>query len=813
MDVQAFLDKLRASREFQDQIVHCRVIPARAARYAKPRSAIDPRLRDALAAEGIDSFYTHQAAAIDAVAPAVVSGPCVPGAREHGPSKDIVVVSGTASGKTLCYNVPVINALLADPHARALYLFPTKALAQDQLGALQRLAAAHEDLARALRPSTFDGDTPSAKRRAARTDANVILTNPDMLHSGILPHHGRWASDRFLTNLEYVVIDELHAYRGTFGSHVAGVIRRLRRVCRHYGCDPTFICCSATIANPAQLASRLIGRPVTVIDDDGAPRGAKYFVLWNPPFVDQAQLERRSANIEAQRLMRELILEGAQTITFAKARVAAELIYKYLQEEFKQRHPELVDRIRPYRGGYLPAERREIEQQLFTGRLLGVCSTNALELGIDVGTLDAAIITGFPGTICSIKQQAGRAGRSQEESLAVFIAYNDPIDQYFMRHPDYFFAQSPEHAAINPLNPAILESQLRCAAGELALSNEDDQFFFNDEPDGGMSVVEYCKARVEEIPGKDNSWTGPANGPYNYHELDGRLPQHLVSLRLIGNMTFAIIDITDGRNESIANVDSISAPELVYPNAVYLHDACNYLVRDLDFDAKIARVQRTDVDYYTQPVLADHCRVVETQSPHEAHGLQSVGPGETGCIYFGRLDVTWQTIAFKKIKYYTLEVIGQEALDLPPQTIHTTGLWATFPRGMHRDLTAAGFKPIDAMVGIRNLMLVTLPMLAMCDRRDISGCVDSTNLGRLAMFVYDRYQGGLGYARLGYDHFAELLGVCHDLVTDCPCAEGCPSCVGLANLRPPLHADPDLGGGYAIPNKAATVLALQRWLT
>lgn len=784
MNVGSYLDHLRASADYRGQVVHCMAMPEKPGCFADPKTAIDTRLSRALAGAGIKKFYTHQATAIDAVSPPE--------------PRDVVIVTGTASGKSVCYNVPVLNSILKNQSARALFLYPTKALAQDQLGALDRLCSLG-GLGDSITASTFDGDTPQAKRQSARRSAQIVLSNPDMLHANILPQNGRWAREGFFTNLQYVVIDEVHAYRGTFGSHVANVIRRLRRVCRHYGSDPIFICCSATIANPRELAARLIGKrdeDILLIDQDGSPRGRKVFVLWNPPFIDRSNLERRSANVEAQRLMRDLIVEGAQAISFARARVVAELIYKYLREELEGMDPALARKVRPYRGGYLPSERREIEQELFSGRLRGVCSTNALELGIDVGSLDAAVIVGFPGTICSIWQQAGRAGRSREESLAVFVAYSDPIDQYFMRHPEYFFSQSPEHAAIDPLNERILESQLKCAAGELPLAPEDNEVF-------GFDVLGSA-SRFSEQPGADAGWQAWPDGRWGFHDVEGRLPHHRVSLRLIGNESFDIIDRTDGRRDSIGNVDSISAPELVYPNAVYLHEGREYLVRSLDWEARIASVERVQVDYYTQAVLSDQCRVVDTLEGREWHG---------GSVCTGHVNVTWQTVAFKKIKYYTLEVIGQEGLDLPPQTIHTVGFWATFPDSLHRDLAAAGFKPIAAMVGIRNLLLVTLPMMAMCDRRDVSGCVDSSNLGRLAMFVYDRYEGGIGYARLGYEHFAELLTVCRELVRECPCTEGCPSCVGMANVRPPIHSDPDVGSGYSIPDKAATVFALERWLS
>jgi len=520
-------------------------------------------------------------------------------------------------------------------------------------------------------------------------------------------------------------------------------------------------------------------------------------VLWNPPFVGQDQLERRSANVEAQHLMEELVTEGCQTIAFARSRVAAELIYRYLRESLQRHHRELAGRVRPYRGGYLPRDRREIEQELFSGRLLGVCSTNALELGIDVGSLDAALIVGFPGTICSTWQQAGRAGRTREDSLCVLLAYNEPIDQYLMRHPDYFFGQSPEHAAVDPFNGRIFADQLRCAAAELPVSPEDGQYF-------GPDVIERCRELAAAQSGEEFWYRFDSGDTYRYQLRSGALPHHEVDLRMIGHQTFSIVDVTPGQMpRTIGNIDSISAPELVYPHAVYIHEGRNYFVRQLDHDGKIARVERTDVDYYTQVMLASQARIIETE--HEE-------PFRGGRTFFGRLDVSWRSVGFKKIKYYTLENIGQESLDLPPLNIPTTGLWAVPPADVLQALARANHQPIEGLVGTRNLLLVTVPMLAMCDRRDVSGLVDSSNLGTPAMFVYDRYFGGLGYAEKGFRFFGELLGFCRELVEECPCDGGCPSCVGLANLRPPLHHDPDVVPGYAIPNKEATRLLLRLWL-
>jgi len=724
MEVDAFLGRVRASRHYRDQIVAVHTLEARPARYAEPAHVVHPAVRAALRTIGIEQLYTHQATAITAVAA----------------GRDVVIVTGTASGKTLCYNVPVLDRLLADPRARALYIFPTKALAQDQLGALQRLIASDGRLAH-LKASTYDGDTPPSRRKAARRDAAILLTNPDMLHSTILPQHGRWLREGFLDNLRVVVIDELHTYRGIFGSHVAGVIRRLRRLCGPHA-DPLFISCSATIANPAELASRMIGRPVTVVDDDGSPRGRKHFVLWNPPFVGQDELGRRSANVEAQELMRELILDGCQTITFARSRVAAELIYKYLREGLQRRHPELARRVRSYRGGYLPNERREIERQLFSGQLLGVCSTNALELGIDVGSLDAALIVGFPGTICSTWQQAGRAGRTREDALTVLLAYNDPVDQYLMRHPSYFFGQSPEHAAIDPHNERIFADQLRCAAAELPIGPADEVYF-------GPGVTRRCAELMDAAAGSsDDAWyKAESDETYRFHLRSGALPHHRVDLRMIGHETYTVLDVTPGQEpRTLGNVDSISAMEQVYPGAVYLHEADNYLVRELDLPGRIAKVTRTEADYYTQVLLSSQARVLRTDRQEPAGG---------GTKYYGRLEVAWRSVGFKKIKYYTLENIGQEALDLPALKIDTMGLWVVPPEEVMRELAAAGHEPnvaadprvgraAEGLVGARNLLLVLLPMLAMCDRRDVSGLVDSSNLGVRAMFVYDRYPGGLG---------------------------------------------------------------------
>lgn len=458
-DFLKFLNEITSSPRDCGQIVHAEEIAAREAAYGDLEPPLPEPLQQALAQLGISRLYSHQAQAVEHV-------------RQ---GRHTVIVTSTASGKTLCYNLPVLEALLGEPQAKALYLFPTKALAQDQVRGLRRLADSHADLGGLVRCGTYDGDTPATTRRKLRTEANVVLSNPDMLHQGILPYHSRWGS--FFSDLKYVVVDEIHTYRGVFGSNVANVLRRLGRICQHYGSSPTYVMCSATIANPKELAENLVGQRVEIVDCDGSPKGPKRFILWNPPHVDSAKMERRSSNEEAHDLLVSLLRRGVQTIAFARTRIVAELLYRYTAETLEKYNPLLADSVRPYRAGYLPEERRDIERRLFSGELMGVTSTNALELGIDVGSLDASLIVSYPGTIASLWQQAGRAGRGAEESLVILVAYNDPLDQYLMQRPDFIFGRSPEHAVIDPQNPYLLANHLRCAAFELPVREEESALF------------------------------------------------------------------------------------------------------------------------------------------------------------------------------------------------------------------------------------------------------------------------------------------------------------------------------------------------
>ena len=770
MDVAALLERMRARRDYAGQLAHVEILPERAGRFAEPDRPLPEALVRLLASRGIERLYSHQVSSLEAA----------------WGGHDLVVVTGTASGKTLCYNLPILEAVVADRNAHALYLFPTKALAQDQLKGLLDLVGDDAELSAAIRPGVYDGDTPTAQRRRIRSEANLVLSNPDMLHAAVLPYHPKWAA--FFAELRFVVIDEIHTYRGILGAHVSAVLRRLQRVCEHYGSRPVFLAASATIANPGELAGRLIGRNVTVIDDDGSPRGRKYFALWNPAPLGKDSLARRSASDDAVTWLVEAIEAGGQALAFTRTRQAAELIHRYARDQLAAERSPLADKVRAYRGGYLPNERREIEQDLFSGKLRGVAATNALELGIDIGTLGVALLVSYPGTIASSWQQAGRSGRRHDESLAVLLAGNDPVDQYLLRHPEYFFAQTPEHAVVDPNNPYVLAKHLPAAAFELPLSGDSDLDRFGPLAAPIAGALEH-EQQLVAVKG-------------SYYFAGGQNPAVGVSLRHMSDNTFSIVEVC-AKNEHavIANVDAISAPELVYPEAVYLHNGETYLVRDLDLSGKVAYVERRETDYYTQAVLESNVRITGERA------LRDAVPQAT--LAYGDVDVAWQTVAFKKIKFATRENIGLGPVDIPAQNLQTTAVWLAPEDGLKAEMKAAGLRASEGVCGLRNLAIVALPFVAMCDSRDLGGVVDSKNLGRTTMILYDRYPGGLGYSERGFQQMPELLAICLDMVRDCPCEEGCPSCVGLPNLRPAIHSDPDLMRGYPMPNKQATVRLLE----
>jgi DEAD/DEAH box helicase domain-containing protein len=756
--------------ESKGALAHWQSLPARAARFAKLDPPLPAPLVEALAHRGIEQLYTHQVRAIETL-------------RAGG---DVVVVTGTASGKSLCYHLPVLERLLVDPESTALYLFPTKALAQDQLKSLTRLASGHMDVLKALRAGVYDGDTQATTRRRIRDGSNLILSNPDMLHQGILPSHPKWA--RFLRNLRFVVVDEIHSYRGIFGSHVANVLRRLERVVRHVGGDFRYVTCSATIRNPGELATALIGREAQVVDEDGAPRGEKHFVFWNPPFTDETRVERRSSNVEGGALFTALVEHGAQAIAFTKSRVAAELVYRYSRERLERRGGDLHERIRPYRGGYLPEERRKIEHALFSGELRGVVSTNALELGVDIGGLDAVVMIGAAPTLASMWQQAGRAGRTGKAALAVLVAYNETVDQYLMRHPEYFFGRSPEAAIIDPHNPYILAAQLGCAAYELPLGPADLATF------GPQS--EAILAALEEA-GETRTIDGQG------YWATTEFPAAKVSLRTISDDTFTIMDVTQG-NAVKGTVDGISALELLYPEAIYLHEGETCFVRELDLEQKVAYVEPRAVDYYTQPVLETNIRIRGEQQRREWRGES---------VRLGELTYSWQTIAMKKVKFHSLDAIGYHPLRLPRLTLDTTGFWFAPDEAAWHAVARRGLSPIEGLMGVRNLFMTLLAMLSMCDPFDLGGMIDSSNLGRPALFMFDRYPGGLGFCEQGYARLDELARAAYEHLVGCDCAAGCPACVGIPILHIAQQQDPDLGRAREIPGKDAARVLLEHWLT
>jgi DEAD/DEAH box helicase domain-containing protein len=764
MTISGLIDELTHGTHYRDQVVRIERLPAREAKFADPRDPLNPVLGEALKTLGIDQLYTHQVAAIDHIR----SG-------EH-----VVVVTSTASGKTMCYNVPVLETLLSDPTGRALYLFPTKALAQDQLRGLLRYRDAAPDLP--LVAGTYDGDTPQATRRKLRDEGNVILTNPDMLHQGIVPNHTRWGD--FFTNLRYVVIDEIHAYRGIFGSNVANVIRRLKRICAHYDAHPQFICCSATISNPQDLAEKMTGVSLNLVggEEDGSPKGPRSFVLWNPPFLDDSMIERRSANSDARDLMVELIRRRFPTIAFVRTRSGAELLYRYCQEGLTHNSPALARKIRAYRSGYLPEERRQIEKALFDGELLGVTSTSALELGIDVGALSASLMVGYPGTISSTWQQAGRAGRGTEESLAVLIAHNTPIDQYLMHHPEYFFGESPEHAVIDPDNPYIILGHLRCAARELPISVEDEGIF-----------GQYAPAVLDIL--QESGHIRPINGKWYW--TGGGYPASDVSLRNINDNTYTIVDTTN-ENQVIGSIDEIGAFTQTHTEAVYLHDAETYFVDNLDLEQRVAYVRKADVDYYTQAISETNIRVDEEESQKSWHKSK---------IHFGDVTVTTTVIMFRKIKFGSRDSIGFGNLKLPPQDLETNALWLVPELDTLKTVKSFGRVPVEGMLAIANVIAEVIPLFSMCDVVDIGATVDSSNTGVPTIFVYDKYPGGLGFAQKVFEIIEPVVEGCWVLIDSCECEDGCPSCVGSPiPVYAQQGADTEIKG--RIPDKEAALVIL-----
>ena len=725
--------ELRQHPRLHGGFVEWRTLPAEPARHADWPPEIDARIIAGLSRRGVDRPYTHQARAIEAA----LDG------------RDLVVVTPTASGKTLCYSAPVLQTILRDPAARALYLFPTKALAQDQLNELHSLIG---EAGVDVKTFTYDGDTPPAARRAVRTAGHVVITNPDMLHTGILPNHTKWV--RLFENLRYIVLDELHTYRGVFGSHVANVLRRLLRICRFYGSNPVFICCSATIANPAELAAALTARPVELIDDNGAPRGERTVALYNPPVVNRELGIRRGVIRSATDIAAALQAGGVQTIVFAGSRTNVELLTQYLRQSKGGRHrdPGAPEPVRGYRSGYLPKERRAIERGLREGRVRTVVATNALELGIDIGGLDAAVLAGYPGTVASTWQQMGRAGRRNARSLAVFVAGSSPLDQYVVSHPEYLFGDSIEAGLINADNPLIAAQHLKCAVFELPLEDEEHDALGSAT---GIALRVLEEHGVVHRSGSRSYWTSES------------YPAEEVSLRLGAEQNVVIVD-QGPPPRVIGEVDRPSAMTLVHDEAIYVHDGRQYHVERLDWEQLKAYVRPVDVDYYTDAHLAVDLKVIEQWEGHDAPAVRG----------HGEVAVTYLATIFKKLKLDSHENIGWGKIRLPQDDLHTGAFWLALP-----DDAVAAWSTTQvegALHGLGQLLVNVTPLLLMCDPRDLhlATQVKSPHTGRPTAFLWESVPGGVGFSEHLFDETERLVDIARALASECACDDGCPSCVG-----------------------------------
>jgi len=754
-DPVALVDDLTGDPDYRGQLVHLERLPARPARPVEPPGDLPEVVLSRLQARGVTTLWAHQAAAV-ALARA---------------GRNVVVSTGTASGKSLCYQLPVFDALLGGGHRTALYLSPTKALARDQLRAIRSFALA------GIRASAYDGDTPTADRPMIRRSANLVLTNPDMLHRGILPGHERWAA--FLGRLAYVVVDEAHTLRGVFGSHVAAILRRLRRLAGRYGARPAFVLASATLGNPAELATRLVGLPVEAVTEDGSPRGPVTFALWEPPLLDETTGLRRSANTESATWLAAAVEAGVRTLCFTRSRKSAELVATFARRRVAEVDRRLAGRVRAYRAGYLADERRELEQGLVSGRLLGLATTNALELGMDVGGLDAVVLDGYPGTVSSLWQQAGRAGRQGEPSLAVLVGKDDPLDAYLLHHPDDLFGRPHEAALVDPGNPYVLAPHLLCAAFEAPLTDDDMDLFGGA---GARALAQALEAEGALRRRKDGLRPGSGRGHADQ-----------VDIRNAGGSPITIVAADSG--QVIGTVDRARAPSTVHRGAVYLHQGETFRVVELDLDGGAALVEEAKGDEYTQARSDIDVTIVE---PTRRMDLPR------SALWLGRVDVSEQVVGYERRKVGSGEVLGYEDLDLPPARLQTIAYWYTLSPEL---LDAAGLDPQTvpgAAHAAEHAQIGLLPLFAMCDRWDIGGLSTAwhPDTGTATIFVYDGYPGGAGIAEQGHRRAADHLLATRDTVGSCPCETGCPSCV----------QSPKCGNGNNPLDKAGAVRLLDELL-
>ncbi|MEH7108588.1 DEAD/DEAH box helicase [Bacillus sp. JJ1764] len=735
------IHELKINEQFKENIVTWRTIPEKEAKTVPLPANLHPALRDALKQRGIDQLYTHQHSSYEQI----MSG------------QSIVAVTPTASGKTLCYNLPVLQTILLNSNARALYMFPTKALAQDQKSEINEII---QSAGVEINSYTYDGDTPANIRQRVRKAGHVVITNPDMLHSGILPHHTKWVS--LFENLKFVVIDELHTYRGVFGSHVANVIRRLKRICNYYGSNPVFICTSATIANPLELAKNLTEEKMKLIDNNGAPSGIKHFLFYNPPIVNKPLNIRKSATLEVRKIAGELLKNKIQTIVFARSRVRVEIILTYLQELVKSQLGEKS--IMGYRGGYLPTERRKIEKGLRSGDIYGVVSTNALELGVDIGQLQVCIMTGYPGTISSAWQQAGRAGRRHGEALVIMVASSSPLDQYIIQNPEYFFNKSPETARINPDNLIILIDHMKCAAYELPFK-AGDKF-------GTVETEEFLEYLTEErvLYRNGDKW----------YWMNDSFPAHNISLRSASQENVIIVDKTNVANvKVIGEMDRFSAMTLLHDEAIYLHQGIQFQVEKLDWEEKKAFVREVAVDYFTDANLAVQLKVLEVDR------LTSKSEAEIG---YGDVSVRAMATIFKKIKFETHENIGSGPIHLPEEELHTNAAWISLNRNL-ADWEQERME--QGLIGAAHALNHIAPLFVMSDPQDIHVIpqVKADHNEKPTIFFYDRYPGGIGLSEKIYTGLQDIVSETKNMVAQCQCESGCPSCIGTEAINETAKRD------------------------
>jgi DEAD/DEAH box helicase domain-containing protein len=760
LSLKEWLARAEGDRRFRENATSITHIPASPGSFASYPYWVNPLLKAVLERRGMGQLYSHQAQAIDLV---------------RGGS-DVVLVTPTASGKTLCYNIPVLQKILEEPETRAIYLFPTKALANDQMNEVHGLIG---ELKADIRTFTYDGDTPDDARQAIRKQGHVVVTNPDMLHTGILPHHTKW--QKLFSNLKYVVVDELHVYRGVFGSHLTNVFRRLKRICRFYGTDPVFICCSATVANPKEHAENLLEREVALIDESGAPRAEKTFILYNPPIINRELGIRQSALTPARTIAGDLIDNKIQTIVFTTSRLNVEVLTKYLKDSFRAKIPGDDHYVTGYRGGYLPHLRRDIEKGLRDRTVMGVVSTNALELGIDIGDLEACIMAGYPGSIASTWQQAGRAGRRAGHSLAILIAKSNPMDQFIVENPDYFFTRSPEHCRVNPDNLLILLHHIKSAAFELPFE-EGERFGKEDL----MEMLAYLEEKGV-LHRVDQRWHWAAES----------YPADEVSLRTINPENVVVVDTTDTANHKvIAEVDWDSAFTTVHDGAIYMVESQQYHVDKLDLERQKAYVRKVDVDYYTDAMTYTNVRVIDDFNKKMLGSI---------IVEHGEVQVSRKVVGYKKIKFYTSENVGYGDVTLPEKDMHTTSYWFTIPWDLLDFLQLSREDIIDGLAGLAYCLHHISAMLVMSDIRDIDRCIGdksgewfvrygkdrrviTTSPGQPmnvmenaydpTVFIFDAYPGGIGFSDLLFARHDELMLAARSLIGTCPCDHGCPMCVG-----------------------------------